>query len=364
MHRLGISIYPEHSTQEKDFAYMELAAKYGFTRIFTCLLSVDKEKEEIVKEFKAFMDKAHELGFIVSVDTNPQVFEHLGASPRDISIFHEIGVDIIRLDGHFDDFMDALLTHNPYQIKIEFNGSSDASVDHLLRHGADKHNMTICHNFYPERYSGLGWNVFMNFNRKWTNLGLPIAAFVSSNNTNTFGPWPVYKGLPTVELHRGKPIDLQVRHFLSCEVIDDILVGNAYATEEELKAMAAVDFTKTTIRIDTVEGLSELEEQILFEMPHAGRSDASDYYIRSSLPRFLCKGKSIPAREYKESMFHRGDVVMVNDHLKHYLGEVEIVLQDIENDGERNLVGHIPADEMMILEQMELHPDHIFGFLK
>ena len=29
MHRLGISVYPEHSTQEKDFAYMELAAKYG-----------------------------------------------------------------------------------------------------------------------------------------------------------------------------------------------------------------------------------------------------------------------------------------------------------------------------------------------
>ena len=46
MHRLGISLYPEHSTQEKDFAYMELAAKYGFSRIFTCLLSVEKGAEE------------------------------------------------------------------------------------------------------------------------------------------------------------------------------------------------------------------------------------------------------------------------------------------------------------------------------
>ena len=50
--------------------------------------------------------------------------------------------------------------------------------------------------------------------------------------------------------------------------------------------------------------------------------------------------------------------------LKHYLGECEIILQDIENDGERNFVGRIPEDEMMILDQMELHPDHIFGFLK
>ena len=34
MHRLGISLYPEHSTPEKDLAYMQLAAKYGFSRIF------------------------------------------------------------------------------------------------------------------------------------------------------------------------------------------------------------------------------------------------------------------------------------------------------------------------------------------
>ena len=48
MHRLGISVYPEHSTFKKDSAYMELASKYGYSRIFTCLLSVKKPKEEIV----------------------------------------------------------------------------------------------------------------------------------------------------------------------------------------------------------------------------------------------------------------------------------------------------------------------------
>lgn len=55
MHRLGISLYPEHSTPEKDLAYMQLAAKYGFSRIFTCLLSVEKGAEETVAEFGAFV---------------------------------------------------------------------------------------------------------------------------------------------------------------------------------------------------------------------------------------------------------------------------------------------------------------------
>ena len=39
MHRLGISVYPEKSTQKEVYDYLELAAKYGFSRIFTCLLS-------------------------------------------------------------------------------------------------------------------------------------------------------------------------------------------------------------------------------------------------------------------------------------------------------------------------------------
>ena len=51
MHKLGISMYPQHSTPEQDNAYMALAAKYGFQRIFTCLLSGKGEKEQIIATF-------------------------------------------------------------------------------------------------------------------------------------------------------------------------------------------------------------------------------------------------------------------------------------------------------------------------
>ena len=98
MHKLGISLYPEHSTKEKDWAYMELAAKYGFSRIFTCLLSVTETREEIIERFTEFVSKAHEFGYEVSVDTNGEVFNLLGAKADDISVFANMGVDIIRLD--------------------------------------------------------------------------------------------------------------------------------------------------------------------------------------------------------------------------------------------------------------------------
>ena len=55
--KLGISIYPEKSTVEKDKEYIEKAHKYGFSKIFTCLLSVDKPIDIIKKEFTEIKQK-------------------------------------------------------------------------------------------------------------------------------------------------------------------------------------------------------------------------------------------------------------------------------------------------------------------
>jgi len=362
MHRMGISIYPEHSTEKKDYDYMKLAAKYGFTRIFTCLLSVDQTKEIIMNKFTKFMEQAHELGFIVGVDTNPSVFLHLGATPYDLKPFYDMKVDIVRLDGHFSDREDIAITHNSYGIPIEFNGSSNTALDLMIERGANRDNMVVCHNFYPQKYTGLGWNKFMEFTNKYKDLGLTVAAFVSSNNENTFGPWPVFEGLATCEMHRGLPIDLQVRHLLSTNKIDDILIGNAYATEDELKAISKVDKTKTTFKLELADNITSEEENIIYNYPHFGRGDASDYLVRSSMPRADYRKVKIPYREYDKEFFHRGDVVIVNDNLSHYRGELEIIEKDMPSDGERNLVARIPEEELILLDLLK--PEHLFGFIK
>ena len=67
-------------------------------------------------------------------------------------------------------------------------------------------------------------------------LGIPSAVFISSNEDNTHGPWPVHDGLPTVEDHRWIPAELQVRHWIAVGDVDEIIFGNAFASEEEFKA--------------------------------------------------------------------------------------------------------------------------------
>lgn len=383
MHKLGISVYPDKSPRDEVYAYMEKAAKLGYSRIFTCFLSIPEDKREsYIGEFKEFMTKAHELGFEVAADTNPEVFKIIGATPGNLKPFADLGLDIIRMDGNFGTQGDIQLTRNPYNIKIEFNASMDMGVELLINNGGNKDQIIMCHNFFPERYSGIDFDLFMEFNRYWKDLNLHTAAFVSSNNENTIGPWEVFCGLPTVEIMRGLPIDLQARYLLATGDVDDILIGNYPASDEELEALSKVNLQAIEIRVDEAEGISDNEKMIMYDYaPHWDRYDHSSFMLRSSMPRVWFKAQksiqdgsiattadkviesqSIPYRDPGKAVFTRGDVLIVNDNLAHYRGELEIVLTEIPNDGERNLVATVKPEELMLLEFIK--PGHHFKILK
>ena len=72
--------------------------------------------------------------------------------------------------------------------------------------------------------------------------------------------------------------------------------------------------------------------------------------------------RQIPYRDPGKKVFTRGDVLIVNDNLAHYRGELEIVLTEIPNDGERNLVATIKPEELMLLDFVK--PGHHFKLLK
>ncbi len=384
MHKLGISVYPDKSDINEVYAYMEKAASLGFTRIFTCFLSVpDDERETYLKTtFKDFMKKAHELGFEVAADTNPEVFKLIGASPDNLKPFADLGLDIIRLDGNFGTQGDIAVTRNPYNIKIEFNASMDAGVELLINNGGNKDQIIMCHNFFPERYTGLDFDLFQEFNAYWKELNLHTAAFVSSNNEHTIGPWQVFCGLPTVEIMRGLPIDLQARYLLATGDVDDILVGNYPATDEELEALSKVNLQAIEFRVDEAEGITDNEKAIMYEFaPHWDRYDHSSFMLRSSMSRVWFKAQksvqdptvstnmnyqitsqSIPYRDPGKPVFTKGDVLVVNDNLAHYRGELEIVLTEIPNDGERNLVATVKPEEIMLLDFIK--PGYHFKILK
>ncbi|ELB82872.1 hypothetical protein OMA_04151 [Enterococcus faecium EnGen0045] len=238
MGKLGISIYPERSTFEKDKAYLDLAHKYGYKRVFTSLLQINDDKEKVLSEFKEVVDYANSLGMEVMVDINPALFEQLEISYDDLSFFHKMGAYGVRLDIGFTGAEEAKMTRNPFGIKIEINMSSGTNyVDNIMSYSPNTDNLLGSHNFYPHRYSGLGYEHFVFCSEKFRKYNLNTMAFVNSQSAE-FGPWPTQDGLCTLEDHRDLEIATQVKHLILTGLIDDISIGNAYASEEELKEMA------------------------------------------------------------------------------------------------------------------------------
>ncbi len=350
MKRLGISVYPERAPRETCYEYMKMAGAYGFQRVFTCLLSVEEDREKIIADFTEFCRVAHENHLTVSVDTNGAVFKRLGAAPRDLSVFAQMGVDIIRLDEHFSDAEDIAITKNPYRIMIEYNASSTQGLDVMIKKGADRSNMCICSNFYPQRNTGMGLLRWRELNQWYQPLGLNNAAFVTSREKHTHGPWEVYDRLPTLEIHRDLPIDLQLRHLNALGLCNDFLIGNAFASEAELKAMAETDLSKISIKMDVAEDVSDIEKEIITSGIHASRDDCNELVVRSSYPRIQYKDKAICPRANDRRVFTRGDVIIVNDNLKHYAGELMIVLTEIKADDVYNYVGHVGEGEQLLLD--------------
>lgn len=359
MRKLGISVYPEHAPKDKCYDYMRLAGKYGFGRVFTCLLSVKESKEEIIESFSEFCKVAHENGLTVSVDTNPEVFKKLDATPMDVSVFAKMGVDIIRLDGHFGEFEDVEITKNPYNIMIEYNASCTMGLDLMILSGANRSNMCICSNFYPQRNTGMGLARYKELNERYQPLGLNNATFVTSQEENTHGPWEVYDGLPTLEIHRDLPIDVQARHLNALGYCHDIMIGNAFASEAELKALSEINLNKIMMKVDLAEGVSEIEKEIIVCDYHSSRDDSNELIVRSSMPRVLYKNESIVPRKKEMTTFTKGDIIIVNDNLKHYAGELMIVLSEIKATDEYNYVGHLNEGEQLILDC--IRPKHSFS---
>ncbi|WP_124059529.1 DUF871 domain-containing protein [Vaginisenegalia massiliensis] len=353
MRQLGISIYPDKSSKEDIMTYLADARKAGCSRIFSCLLSVNKSKEEIVQEFKEINHYANELGYEIIVDVAPRIFKDLEISYQDLSFFKEIEADGLRLDVGFTGAEEAMMTYNQYGLKIEINMSNNVhTLDTIMDYQPNPYCLQGCHNFYPHGYSGLNLEFFKKCTQRFKAYGLRTAAFVTSQNQNTFGPWPVTQGLPTLEMHRNLPMHVQIKHLLALGEIDDILISNCYPSSEELKQVQGLDLSLVTFDVQLIEDLSTVERAIVLDELHFSRGDQSDYFIRSTQSRVKYKGHEFKLH-HAPSLIRRGDIIIESSLYGHYAGELQIALRDMPNSGMSNVVGSISSDECFILDAIK-----------
>lgn len=349
---IGISIYPDHSDMERDKEYLSLAAKLGYTRLFMSMLEVTEGVEAVKAKFSEIIHYAKSLGFETILDISPAIFDALGVSYDDLNLFAELGADGIRLDEGFDGNKESLMSFNPYQLAIELNMSNNvAYLNNILSYEANRPFIYGCHNFYPQKGTGLPYDFFVQCSERFKKEGIKTAAFVTSQHASQ-GPWNVNDGLPTLEMHRTLPLELQARHLFATNLIDTVIIGNAYASEAELRELAAVDRYKLTLHVIPEKNNSAVETKIIEDEGHFRRGDICASTIRSTQVRVAYSEVANPAHD-NDIMFQRGDVLVGNDTFGKYKNELQIALMTQE-DSRKNKVGTIPEREQFLLDY--IHP--------
>lgn len=362
MRKLGISIYPEKSDLDTILKYLKKASTNGATRLFSCLLSVNKSVDEIKEEFLKIHNYAKELGYEIVLDVSPRVFNQLGISYSDLRFFKELNCDGIRLDLGFTGSEESLMTYNPYDLAVEINMSNDThTIDTIMDYQPNVYKLWGCHNFYPHNYSGLSLKHFEKCSLNFKKYGLKTAAFIGSNDKKAFGPWPTTDGLVTLEMHRNLPLDKQAKHLIALGYIDDIIISNCYPSDEELVALSDVNLSLLNLKIDLVDNLPEVETKILLEELHFNRGDKNDNIIRSTQSRVKYKGHDFKLFNAPE-IIKKGDVIIESSLYGHYAGELQIALNDMVNSGRSNVVARVVEDELFLLDYIK--PWQKFRFTK
>ena len=349
--KLGISIYPFKHSMEENKKYIDLAKKYNFSRMFTSLLEIDeKTKTETLNIMKEICTYSQSQGFEVILDMNPKIFDILGIKLPDVTFFKDLGVNTIRLDESFGGMLERNITYNEHGINVELNASSYSKIlDLILELKPIKDRLLASHNFYPQKYSGLELEHFIKMTKEIKDQGIRTSAFITSQVGKT-GPWPITEGLPTLEMHRDLPITTQAKHLWATELVDDIMIGNCFASEEELKQLSLLDPYIIELDVEVDEKVTKLDKKIAFEYnKHHRRGDINPYLIRSTWTRVLYKGEDLPETEYQHPQ-KVGDIYIPNNKYKQYKGELHIILKEMPNDSKKNYFGKIVDHEKFLIK--------------
>ncbi|WP_041140323.1 DUF871 domain-containing protein [Beduini massiliensis] len=365
MKKIGISLYPAYSTEEENKRYLKKAAECNCSLLFLALLGVGEDRQSVIDRYHPITRYAKELGYEIICDVNPSVFKHFGVNaslfngPLDLSFFKELEVDVLRLDLGMNDMEEAYLTRNKEGIAICLSGANvNNHIGAVLAAGGNRDKLMGCHNYYPHRYTGVALDFFQQGTAFWNQYNLRCQAFISSNVENAFGPWPVTEGLPTLEMHRDLPIDVQLKHYVLMGTISDVMIGNCFASDEELEALKNVNLEMIDFRVKLAEHAPVHQVERL-KMNLSRRGDRNDYILRTLESR-LAKGKVEP---FNTVDIKRGDVIIDNELYGQYCGEVQIALKDMKNSGKTNVIGHIREEEIFLIDYIKSSQPFTFTFI-
>jgi hypothetical protein len=329
---IGISVYTGMGDSlEKNLSYIEMANSYGVKTVFTSL-HIPEANENVYFETEKILNKTKELGVQVIADISKGFVDKFD--------FEAYNIYALRLDFGFG-IEEVVSFTKKYPFKIQINGStvSREYLHELRRMGADFENIEIGHNYYPRRDTGISYDLLLERNKIFKEFDLRIMAFISSRGGKR---GPIYEGLPTLECHRDVNPIVAAQHLLQADV-DLVVIGDAFALEEEIKKLSEISKTTFTLPFKAI-NISEAEGKVLAGI-HTNRMDPGEYVIRSQEARGK---KTLPIINKNSIERKKYSVTIDNEGYLRYEGELQITRKDLLADVRVNVVGDATEAALLI----------------
>lgn len=341
---IGVSSY----FQDLNINYLEEAICSGVSHIFTSLVVLEEDYSDLKEKLDEVLALTHKNNVMLIPDISPVTLKKLNIS--NIEEIKEYGFDAIRIDGGFNSIEESKKLIEHFQVFLNASDVKAEFIQELKKAGCDMNKISVLHNFYPRRYTGLNKDHFIEINKQFKKLGLRVAAFVQGD-VKLRGP--VFEGLPTLEKHRGVHPYVACVELLDCYV-DDVYIGDNEANIESIKMM--INYQNNSIM--ELRAILDDEYQELYEKDIPIRRDLTDSIIRLSFGRGHYK-----KIKQKNSLNRQcGSVTIDNEISGRYVGEINIVKEDILSDGKVNIIGHIYPEYLELLKYIKR--DTIIRFIK
>ncbi|PGL70392.1 MupG family TIM beta-alpha barrel fold protein [Bacillus sp. AFS055030] len=340
---LGISIYLSEKNNDKNKKYIELAKQNGFHSIFTSLHIPEDDPSTYKKLLQQLGSWAMENEMELMADISAKSLTHLGLDYSNVGELQNWGVTGLRVDYGLNENQIADLSK---KMKIALNASTltPAFLDELLKCGLQTKNVEAWHNFYPRPETGLATTYLIEKNKWLKSFGISTMAFIPGDDEMR---GPLFKGLPTLEKHRGiNPLLAYLDLTQNC-YIDKVLVGDISI---KIETMEALSKTKDFIELRYRPYVQDEETLAIVEKIHTNREDPARDCIRSMESRLYGSFGENSLKPANTIIRNIGSITIDNELYGRYKGELQIMHTNLPSDEKVNVIGMIIEDDLSLLK--------------
>ncbi len=331
---LGRSVYlSSFETMKSDLKKLSS----GF--IFTSFHISEEFHENYKTKAKEMCSWLNKNNFKIIADVSKRTLEQFQCQDL-LEFSKEINISVLRIDYGFTEDE---IKHISNFIPIAVNASTHDNK--IAKEIASLGNEVYAiHNFYPRPETGLDSEFFENINKKLKKENIKVLAFIQGDEHLRA---PLFKGLPTLEKHRGVLPYVAYVDLVKNYTVNGVLLGDNSISNKQNELIS--EYIKTNITL--IPTVLNKKYKYLYNKTFTVREDSPSWISRFQESReYSCSGKRIEAENCVERK--RGIITIDNFGYKRYSGEVQIVKSDLPSNENVNVIGEIQKDYISIIDSI------------